>query len=91
VERVAVAGQRADLEAARADRIAKPGQRFVICEELGGLAVGVAGIVPGANLDVLQARVDGPIQNRLEWFIAEEDREDAEFHFAAGALSSGWR
>ena len=80
MERVAVAAERADREAALLDRAEQVALLRGVAEQRVGIAVRVAGIVAGAELDRLDAEGRHPVEHLLEREIGEEDCEDSELH-----------
>jgi len=80
VERVAVARQRADLEATALYRPPEPGEGCLVGQQLRRAAVSVAGVVARTDLDAVEPRLDGPVERGLERLVGEQDGEDAQLH-----------
>ena len=80
VERIAVAGERADLQPAGGDGILESLPRRVVLEQRRGVRVGRSGISPDPNLDGLAPRGLDVVQRFLERPLAEQHREDPDFH-----------
>jgi hypothetical protein len=83
VERVAVAGEGADLQAPAGDRLLEAGERGVVGEQLGRIAVGAAGVAAGADLDRVAARLLDVVERFLERALGEQHREHAYLHLAS--------
>jgi hypothetical protein len=80
VERIAVAGERADLQPAGGDGILESLPRRVVFEQRRGVRVGRSRIAPDPNLDCLATRGLDVVQRFLERPLTEQHREDPDFH-----------
>src|SRR5687768_3465779 len=80
MDRVAVAGEGADVEAAAGDGLPEPGPGGSVLEQLGRVAVGVAGVGAAADLDRADAGLLDVIQRLLERSLGKEDHEHADLH-----------
>ena len=80
MERVAVAGEGADLQSTGGNGLLEALPRRVVGEQGGGIGVGVARITADPDLDCLTARSRDVVQRLFERALAEEHRKDPDFH-----------
>ena len=80
MERITMAGEGADLQPAGGDRVLEPLPRRVVFEQRRGICVRRSGISAHPDLDGLAAGGRDVVQRLLERSLAEQDREDSDFH-----------
>ena len=80
VNRVAVAGQRADHEPAARDGVFERLELLLALQQLGRLAVPVARIRARADLHRFEAQLLHVVERLFKRLVAEEHRENADFH-----------
>ena len=79
MERVAVAAERADGDAAIGEELLKFGEGFGVVEH-GELAVRVAGIIAGTEFDGVDVKGLKLVENSRERQLGEERGKDSDFH-----------
>ena len=94
MERIAVAGQRADLQPTAGDRVLERLQGGLVAEQLGRLTVGISRIAAGADLDGGTASLLDVIECLLQGASREQHGEDSDLHVASlprWAVRFDWR
>ena len=79
MERVAVATERADGDAAIGEKLLEFGEGLGVVEH-GELAVRVAGIIAGAEFDGVDVEGFELVEDGGEWKLGEQRGEDSDFH-----------
>jgi hypothetical protein len=77
---IAMAGERGNLEPARADGGDEFGELAVIGQQLIGLAMGIARIGAGADLDTIAFQAGDVIEGLVQREMGENRGENADFH-----------
>jgi len=80
MQRVPVAAEGADHEAALLDRVEQRLLLGLVAEQHVRVAVAVTGVVAGAELDGLDAERSDAVEHLLDRKICEESGKDAELH-----------
>ena len=89
MKRIAMAGKRTDLEPAAGDDITEAVEFRFAGEQIGRLAMRVAGIRTGAEFDGVTAEASDVLESLGEGDVAEDRGENADFHrvYFAGSIS----